>query len=746
MTAAAMHPGVVPFASAGEQLAAELGWLELVLRRRAIDVAARRGSDERFDEFAGLYVSEGEIARYAGEDAPAAASAPDPRTAALLERIARLRAELDARTQATLRAGLEPRLQRLARRFRLSQPELRVLVCCLAPDWELRFQRYFAYLQNDVTRRRPTIQLLGELCSDDGEGARLVRLILSPDSPLLRERLLTVAQAELPFPARQPMVAESVGDFLAGVARPDSRLAGMVTIRRPGGEWPTGRWYERHRDIVARLERPLRRDGRMSTAYVSGVSGAGKGLVVNELAKRAGVSVLRADCRAWVTAGDCTRDTLRSFRRDAVLHGCLIQLARCEALAEPSAAAARAAIDEFLGENPVAGILLTGTAALDEMTTLLSVPLWGFELPKPDLGERADLWQLAFAARALQADAALVDSLSSSFRFTPRDMTRALDSYGAERSADATGDALPRPVDRELLVRSCRDTSRHAIHRFARRIVPRRSWEDLVVPEDSRQQLAEICAGARGRRRVHDEWGFERKLALGAGLNVLFAGPSGVGKTMSAEIVAGELGLDLFAVDLSCVVSKYIGETEKNLALVFDEAESTNCVLFFDECDALFGKRTEIKDAHDRYANIEVNYLLQRVDQYEGIVILATNLRSNLDAAFTRRIRYAVEFPFPEAQHREQIWRRVFPEETPVASDVDMEFLARQFKLTGGSIRNIAVNAAFLAASNGGRVGMKHLIHATRRELQKMGKSCTKTEFGRYFPWVRDAAPAGAPE
>jgi SpoVK/Ycf46/Vps4 family AAA+-type ATPase len=368
-------------------------------------------------------------------------------------------------------------------------------------------------------------------------------------------------------------------------------------------------------------------------------------------------------------------------------------------------------------------------------------PLWSFEIPRPDLTERADLWRGELTARGWQADPAFVDALSAGFRFTPREMQRALAGYAASRNPE-DADAL----DCDSLVRVCRETSRRTIQRFARKIVPRRGWEDLVLPEDSREQLEEICAGARGRRRVHEEWGFGRKLPLRSGLNVLFAGPSGVGKTMSAEILAGELGLDLFAVDLACVVSKYIGETEKNLAMVFDEAEATNCVLFFDECDALFGKRTEIKDAHDRYANIEVSYLLQRIDQFEGIVILATNLRSNLDAAFTRRIRYAVEFPFPEAQHREQIWRKVFPKEAPVSGDVDLEFLARQFKLTGGSITNIALNAAFLAASNGGRVGMKQVIHATRRELQKMGKSCTKAEFGRYFSWVREPAEIGSAE
>jgi len=729
-----------PFASSAEQLGAEFAWLELLLRQRALEVGARRGSDEPFDQFAGMYVSEREIARYAGDAGPATGAAGDGRARQQREQLARRREELDARATASERSGEELRLQRLARRFGLTQVELRVLVCCLVPDWELRFQRYFAYLQNDVARRRPTVQLLGELFGGADDVGAMTRVLFSPDGALTRERLLTIPDPpDLPFPARQPVVAAAVADYLAGAVRPDARLSGFVRVQEPKSEWPTGRWYDRHHEIVARLVRPLQRDGRLPTAYLCGAPGSGTGLVTHAVASIAGVRLMRADCRAWIASGALTRETARAFRRDALMHGCLIELARVEALLDPAATDQRIVIEEFLSENEAAGIILTGVTPIAELSAALAVPLWGFEIPRPDVGERADLWRGALTARGWQADATLVDALATGFRFTPHEMRRALEGY------DAAVDCEPADApDRETLVRACRETSRHTIHRFARKIVPRRGWDDLVLPDDSRIQLEEICAGARGRRRVHDEWGFQHKLALGAGLNVLFAGPSGVGKTMSAEIVAGDLGLDLYAVDLSCVVSKYIGETEKNLAMVFDEAEATNAVLFFDECDALFGKRTEIKDAHDRYANIEVNYLLQRIDQYEGIVILATNLRSNLDAAFTRRIRYAVEFPFPEPQLREQIWRKVFPAEAPLGSDVDMEFLARQFKLTGGGIRNIAVNAAFLAASNGGRVGMKQLIHATRRELQKMGKSCTKAEFGRYFPWVRDAGPVAA--
>jgi SpoVK/Ycf46/Vps4 family AAA+-type ATPase len=221
---------------------------------------------------------------------------------------------------------------------------------------------------------------------------------------------------------------------------------------------------------------------------------------------------------------------------------------------------------------------------------------------------------------------------------------------------------------------------------------------------------------------VLDEWGVGQKLASSAGVTVLFAGPPGTGKTMAAEIITAELGLDLYKIELSTIVSKYIGETEKNLEKIFQEAQSSNAILFFDEADAIFGKRSEVKDAHDRYANIEISYLLQRMEAYDGVTILATNLRANLDEAFTRRLQFAVDFPFPEEEDRLRIWQTLFPPDVPRDSELDFGLLARRFKLAGGSIRNAIVSAAYLAAADGCQVTMKHLLHGVRRELQKMGR------------------------
>ena len=263
---------------------------------------------------------------------------------------------------------------------------------------------------------------------------------------------------------------------------------------------------------------------------------------------------------------------------------------------------------------------------------------------------------------------------------------------------------------------------------MARKIEPGFAWQQLVLPPDQLTQLREICDHAEHRHVVFGGWGFGRQMSLGKGLNALFSGPPGTGKTMAAEVIANELGLDLYKIDLSQVVSKYIGETEKNLDRVFAAAESSNAILFFDEADALFGKRSEVRDSHDRYANVEVSYLLQKMEEYEGIAILASNLRQHVDQAFLRRLAFTVHFPFPDEESRRRIWEGAWPAEAPLDADVDFAALAREFRLAGGNIRNIVLAAAFLAAAEGARVRQGHLLRATRREYQKMGKTIAEAE------------------
>jgi len=315
-----------------------------------------------------------------------------------------------------------------------------------------------------------------------------------------------------------------------------------------------------------------------------------------------------------------------------------------------------------------------------------------------------------------------VDHLVAQFNLSAAEIVSAaaVARGGGEKAAtDQISDAL---------WEACRLQSRARLDDLAQRIVSPATWEDLVLPEAQRSILPEIAVHVRQRSRVYQQWGFASKGERGLGISALFAGASGTGKTMAAEVLANELRLDLYRIDLSAVVSKYIGETEKNLRRLFDAAEAGGAILLFDEADALFGKRSEVKDSHDRYANIEVGYLLQRMESYRGLAILTTNFKSALDTAFLRRIRFVVQFPFPDAAQRAEIWRRVFPSATPTEG-LNIEALAR-LNVAGGNIRNIALNAAFLAAEADEPVRHKHLLSAARAEYAKLEKPLTHMEIG----------------
>ena len=357
------------------------------------------------------------------------------------------------------------------------------------------------------------------------------------------------------------------------------------------------------------------------------------------------------------------------------------------------------------------------------------LPFLRVELLRPTHGERRQLWSRALASEVPAADDVDLDAISGKFRFSGGQI---LDAARTARNLARWRDPDSGQVNAADLGAACRLQSSRKLGELARKITPHYAWGDIVLPPERMAQLVEIVNHLKYRARVYEEWGFDHKLAMGKGLNVLFAGPSGTGKTMAADVMAGELGLDLYKIDLSSVVSKYIGETEKNLARIFEEAETSNAILFFDEADALFGKRSEVRDSHDRYANIEISYLLQRMEEYDGMAILATNLNKNLDEAFVRRMHFTVEFPFPNERNRRRIWEKIWPAATPRSMDLDLDFMARRFEIAGGSIRNIAVAAAFLAADDGAVVNMAHLVRATQREYQKMGKLVVEGEFGEY--------------
>jgi hypothetical protein len=347
----------------------------------------------------------------------------------------------------------------------------------------------------------------------------------------------------------------------------------------------------------------------------------------------------------------------------------------------------------------------------------LNRPFIRFDVEKPAPAEQRRLWTNALSTATLNLNGAL-ETVSEQFTLSAREIRFS----GARLKAD------PNAVQPQDLWNACRSLARPKLDELAQRITPSGQWDDLVLPELQIQMLRQIASHVRHRTKVYETWGFAAKDQRGLGVSGLFTGESGTGKTMAAEALANELHLDLYRVDLSAVVSKYIGETEKNLKQVFDGAEDGGVLLLFDEADALFGKRSDVKDSHDRYANIEVSYLLQRMEAYRGLAILTTNLKSSIDRAFQRRLRFTVNFPFPDPAQREAIWRRIFPAQTPTRG-LDYKRLA-QLNITGGNIRNIAVNAAFLAAEEGSAkpVEMEHLARAANLEARKIERPLSAAE------------------
>jgi SpoVK/Ycf46/Vps4 family AAA+-type ATPase len=467
---------------------------------------------------------------------------------------------------------------------------------------------------------------------------------------------------------------------------------------------------------------------RRPILYLHGRSGVGKKTVARALCSAKDLMLAAVDVRSLLRNPEAFQEKVRLILREGLLQPAAIyfgHLEKLESAAEENLWLLNGLLQEiaefgwiiFLGsENPLPSALLNLPA------------ICPVEVPAPDHAEQKALWKICLDGALSEKDMPNLDLLATRFDLTGGQIAQAI------RRAQQV--ALVRdPKNGHLaladLMASSRLQSQPKLSVLARKIEPKYHWRDIVLPEDQMVQLRELANQLKHKQTVMEEWGFARKLSLGKGLNALFAGPSGTGKTMAAEVIAHELGLDLYKIDLSAVVSKYIGETEKNLNRVFTEAEYSNAILFFDEADALLGKRSEVKDAHDRYANIEIAYLLQKMEEYTGVTILSTNLKKNIDDAFVRRMQFIIDFPFPDEKHREKIWRVVFPPETPLSLDIDFKLLAKKLKITGGNIRNISLKAAYFAAADGRQITMNHLARATKREFQKMGKLYLEADFYR---------------
>jgi len=666
-------------------------WVEVIAALQRLDSAVKvraaqlAAAPQAEHDLRGLYISEQEFAQLVSEPLtpPADVSGASKPTA-----------------WQRLQAALKP-----------SPFERDVLLLCLALELDRGYERIFAYLHDDVTARQPTVGLALDLLCDSPAERIAARRTLAPRAPLRDWGLIRL------LPGRD--------DAASLLARPMALASGVAAALLEGNGLP--RWLDLSTPDTAIPASTLPSEPRRVIEQVGAQSPDGlwihlisddEGeslLCAQALATRWGLPLLRVDAphlpeRATI---------LRRAARDALLIGAALCVPHAALEAHPPEAWADAVrglpLPILWGDAPANA---RGTPAAPWPP--LEAPgrqVIRLEIASPSFERRRHLWGESLRDAA---DHGLdLDAVAGRYRLSRDQIARAA-QVAQDAARQRHGD--DGHVAMDDLFAAARAVSSPDLGSYAQRIPPRHTWHDIVLPEDQLAQLHELCDQFRYRHVVYDAWSMGGRSQLGRGLSVLFAGPSGTGKTLAAEVIARELQLDLFKIDLSGIVSKYVGETEKNLERIFAQARHANAILLFDEADALFGKRSETKDAHDRYANIEISYLLQKVEEYDGVVILTSNLQQNLDEAFLRRLHFVVAFPMPDEPARQRIWAQHLPDSLPRAANLDASDLAGRWKFSGGSIRNVALSAAFLAARDGEVLTHTHLLWAARREFQKLGK------------------------
>jgi len=596
---------------------------------------------------------------------------------------------------------IPPSLESISNAFGLSEFEEQILLVCIAAELDSEVRGLLVQIQSG-TSQYPTFSLMLNLYENAHWSS------FAPNSPLRFWRMIEMT-SDGPLMTRPLKVDERILHHVTGVSYLDDRLKGMLSTHDfPANITPS------QAELIGKLRAVLRRTYATRQLPVIQLLGDDRGAKLDIAAitaaeEKTSLYILRMND---IPIDPVEREALaRLWEREVVLSGAYLLIDCTEA----SATDLHRNLLPFLEINRAPVFL-----ALEQpqQQTINRTCVY-YDVNKPNEAEQIGLWKTVF--KDVGKDQLVeFDKLTMHF------------SFDSQKIISAAGEAINLNVDKDGLIENktlwdvCRRHARTSLDGLAQRIVPKADWDELVLPNDQIEILKQIAMHMRQRATVYKTWGFERKFSRGLGVSALFAGPSGTGKTMAAEVLANELQLDLYRIDLSQVVSKYIGETEKNLGRVFHAAEESGAILLFDEADALFGKRSEVKDSHDRYANIEIGYLLQSMEEYRGLAVLTTNLKESLDSAFMRRIRFVINFAFPDAGHREEIWRHMFPADTPV-NGLNIPKLAR-LSLTGGSIRNIAMNAAFIAADQVESINMEHILLAAKSEYAKLDRKLPTTD------------------
>lgn len=694
----------------------EAPWLAALDARIEREILRLRARYElSLDELRGLYISDDQV-----DDLVASRSEPLPSRSAALLRPSMEVGDTDARWR------------HLAGTFELCPLEDDILLIALAPALDPKYETLYAYLNNDVTRKRLSGRLAAQLLTDVAD-AREVAGALAAAGTLRARGLIRCASPPHDAAALtsdlsvDPCVSYWMQGLSPGLAVEGDGIE-WVDPPRPSQCDPEA--AARATGILQLLARPTSATEHLPVIALTGQAGAGRAETAATVASASGRPLVTIDLRAFDDMQGESSVALERVSIALALVPGIVLLDGIDPLVDADGAKKR---DRVRWSRHIArwssSSLVMMRAEEREPVHLVTAAARVIEVRcgEDGLDRRVSMWSDAARVRGVNLSDLDLATLAGAFAMTAGQVRSAVAT--ACDMAAMTGAPTP---DVSQVAAAARQSSDQSLGRLAQKIDRHHQWTDLVLPATTMQRLREFAAAVRHRHLVFGEWGFGERTAHAAGIKALFAGASGTGKSMAAGVIARELGLDLFKVDLSGIVSKYIGETEKNLDRVFRAARCSNAIVFLDEADAILGKRSEVRDAHDRYANIEVAYLLQCLEEHDGIVILATNLRRNIDDAFNRRMQYVIDFPRPEEAERDRIWRGMFPTRSPLAPDVDFAFLARQFDLAGGDIRNVALDAAFIAAQEHTAIDMRAIVEALSRQLAKQGKTPTGTDFRQY--------------
>jgi hypothetical protein len=597
----------------------------------------------------------------------------------------------------------------LGRVFGVGVFERNVLLLCAAPEFDSDIQALFGYVQDNVKYDYPTMHLAYALFGAPQDSVRKLSAHFNANAPLRRYQLIELREVSAPVAMRPLSLPERILNYLRGVNHLDAKLQQHAYTLLPPLLSPT---LEKAAQRVIQAVKVRRQQGTFPVVNLIGDKDGGQREVASQVSAKLRIKLLELDPTS--ISGVRATEWMALLEREALLlqAAYFIDMTRASEVSAPL----KRLIDVLMTKTGVL-VFLGNRQRFEYAPRLMNI-----HLARLNSEDGLALWQGALGDEAPLLD---IPRIIQQFRFGPTGVRQAAAAARNDAALHIDIEQPSQPLAMENVWAACRQQSEWQLDDLAQRINPAYVWDDLVLQADQMAQLHEIAQQVYHRHRVYVAWGYEKKLNRGRGISVLFAGASGTGKTMAAEILVNALDLPLYRIDLAGVVNKYVGETEKNLRRIFRAAEESGTILFFDEADALFGKRTDVRDSHDRYANIEVNYLLQLMENYSGLAILATNRRQSLDRAFLRRLRFVVDFPFPNMESRRRILQRIFPEHVPVGR-LDFNQLAKM-EIAGGSIHTIALNATFLAAADGGIVEMKHFVAAARREYAKLDKLDTNS-------------------